>query len=658
MLKKRILGTFCASLVLFAALAARAVWGVDAKPAEAPAAPKASPSRIVHVTVYPDSALVTREVDVPPGAGLQELVVTPLPPHTVNSSLYSEGTDGIRVLATRFRTRPIREDTREEVRKLDDEAAKLQLAAQKLQADIKANEANAAFLAKLETFAAASTTHATEKGKLDSDQTIALAKYLIDGRSERSKELVNLQQQQQANQEQMQFVQRKRAELAGGTSRTERDAVIVVDKANAGGGKVRLNYLVSAAAWRPHYKFRAGKDAKANVQLEYLAAVMQQTGEDWTNVDLTLSTAQPMLNASPPELRTLAVRIIPKTTAPQSVLANTIPVPNPPGQGQFGNLGVGGGQLGIQGGFAGGQSSAQPMNQRRTFNNPKANASAKDYEAAAQELRQQAQIDLTNNDVSVGEEILNYAGAIEQARDLLAGESKPLAKGMPMRSGRNEGPSVTYHLAARHSVPSRNDEQVIEVSRLDMTPEYYYKAVPVLTAHVYRQANLTNKSKFVLLPGDATMYAGNDFVGRMNLPLVAVGETFTIGFGTEPQLQIHRQMTDKSRSMQGGNQVLKYEYRILISSYKSEKVKLQVWDRLPHAETETLGVSLVKATPEMSKDPMYLREDKPNNLLRWDLEVEPETNGEKAVTLQYEFKLELDRQMTIGSFQSKEAQRR
>jgi len=88
-------------------------------------------------------------------------------------------------------------------------------------------------------------------------------------------------------------------------------------------------------------------------------------------------------------------------------------------------------------------------------------------------------------------------------------------------------------------------------------------------------------------------------------------------------------MTDKSRTNQGGNQVLKYEYRILISSYKTEKVKLQVWDRLPHAETETLGVSLGKHTPEMSKDPLYLREDKPNNLLRWDLEVEPETNGEK-----------------------------
>jgi hypothetical protein len=45
--------------------------------------------------------------------------------------------------------------------------------------------------------------------------------------------------------------------------------------------------------------------------------------------------------------------------------------------------------------------------------------------------------------------------------------------------------------------------------------------------------------------------------------------------------------------------------------------------------------------------------DRPHNLLRWDLELGPEMNGEKAQAIQYEFKLELDRQMAIGTFESK-----
>ena len=50
-------------------------------------------------------------------------------------------------------------------------------------------------------------------------------------------------------------------------------------------GKVRLNYLVDAAAWRPQYKIRAGKQAKDPVQVEYLAAITQQSGEDWQGVE-------------------------------------------------------------------------------------------------------------------------------------------------------------------------------------------------------------------------------------------------------------------------------------------------------------------------------------------------------------------------------------
>src|SRR5262249_44134831 len=139
------------------------VWAAEPAATPAPQS-KTAISRVVQVTVYSNSALITREVDVPEAMGTVEVVVNRLPPLTVNSSLYSEGTDGIRVLTTRFRTRPIKEDTREEVRKLEDQIKALQLANQRIQADIKTVEQNMQMLSKLEGFTAASTTHATEKG--------------------------------------------------------------------------------------------------------------------------------------------------------------------------------------------------------------------------------------------------------------------------------------------------------------------------------------------------------------------------------------------------------------------------------------------------------------------------------------------------------------
>ena len=130
----------------------------------------------------------------------------------------------------------------------------------------------------------------------------------METRAEKSTAQVDLQQKLQANTEATEFATRELGELTAGSSRTERDAVIVVDKGEPA-GKVRLNYLVTAATWRPQYRFRAGAE-KDPVQLEYLAAIEQQTGEDWTGVDMTLSTAQPQLNATPPELLALDITVV------------------------------------------------------------------------------------------------------------------------------------------------------------------------------------------------------------------------------------------------------------------------------------------------------------------------------------------------------------
>ena len=105
--------------------------------------------------------------------------------------------------------------------------------------------------------------------------------------------------------------------------------------------------------------------------------------------------------------------------------------------------------------------------------------------------------------------------------------------------------------------------------------------------------------------------------------------------------------------MQGGNQVHTYEYRITVGSYKSAAVKVQVWDRLPRAEAEAVVVSLVEPSPKTSDDPIYLRRERPENLLRWDLTVEPGQTGEKAAAVAYQFKLEYARDVAIADFKAK-----
>jgi hypothetical protein len=624
-MRRRFFGSAAAVCVPLVAAFAPVLWsGALAEEAEAPAAPKIARSRIDKVTVYPNSALVTREVEVPDGAGLIELTIAPMPDQIVPSTMYSEAGDGLRVLTTRFTTRQVLEDTSEERRKLEAELEKHQVLAAKIESDIGNLQKNLDLLNKLEGV--------TEKGKHTGDEVIAMTKYVMEQRLERAKEMVTVQEQKRLNAIQLNFIARKTGELGRGSGKMEREAIVVVDREAGKGGKVRLNYLVSSVAWHPEYKVRAGK-IDANVQIDYLANLKQHSGEDWNHVKMTLSTAQPMLNASPPELcmlqPVLVVRGQPGTPPmPGGTGFAASPYANPyttadlakkatisRGNAVQLNAGLGGGGAKGAGGF-GAQSQKE------------------------------------------ADRWLNEAASLEQNLDLMQSREEVLANlkknskttANPLSA---DGPSVTYHLANKLTVPSRNDEQVLEVVKLSLPPRFYYKTVPVLNARVYRLADLVNKSEHILLPGEATMYQGTDFVGRMPMPLVAVGEEFTAGFGVDTQLQVQRQMIDQTRSTQGGNQVLKYDYRILVSSFKNEPVKIQVWDRLPKGENESVGVVLLKSTPELCKDGIYLRESRPNNLLRWDAEVPANCNGEKAFVINYEFRMELDRQMAITGFVSK-----
>ncbi len=64
---------------------------------------------------------------------------------------------------------------------------------------------------------------------------------------------------------------------------------------------LNVNYVVANAGWYPVYDLRA-INTKSPVQLSYKANVFQSTGEEWKNVNLKLSTANPNQSGLKPEL--------------------------------------------------------------------------------------------------------------------------------------------------------------------------------------------------------------------------------------------------------------------------------------------------------------------------------------------------------------------
>jgi uncharacterized protein (TIGR02231 family) len=71
----------------------------------------------------------------------------------------------------------------------------------------------------------------------------------------------------------------------------------------AGPVEIGLRYQVGGARWWPAYNARLD-EASGHVALEYYGIVSQQTGEDWADVALQLSTADPSTSGTVPELTT------------------------------------------------------------------------------------------------------------------------------------------------------------------------------------------------------------------------------------------------------------------------------------------------------------------------------------------------------------------
>jgi hypothetical protein len=678
--------------------------------AEAIARPRTAVSKIVAVTVYQGQALVTREVNVPEGAGTFELVVTPMPAQAVDGSLYTEGSDRVRVLRTQFRSRAVKEDTSQEVRAKEDLIKKLQAEVQRLQSEIGVDEQDLAYLKKLEGFTSASLSDLTKKGRLESAPIVSLSKFVMDNRSTKTKSQTELRRQLQSQTEAIDFAKRQLAELSAGISRIERDAVIVVNKTRPQVNTVRLGYLVGAANWWPQYRLRGGPD-KAPVGLDYLAAVVQQTGEPWTGVAVTLSTARPSLDAAPPELLPLKMdvaepadsgpiearddasqRIVEALATPikmsfvnetpledvikyvkQATTSPKFPAGIPIYVDPVGlqeaeksmtstvaidlqqvplraSLRLLLKQLGLTYRVTDGLVkivSIESESDRESGDDEGRDEATRDVGQIAGMAGMAGGPGLTFELAdAAGAARLNRAAATDQAAELRVADGRSTG---PLPSEK-DSPSVTFSIAGQLDIPARRDPQLLEVSRFELPAEYYAKAVPVLTQRVYRLAKLTNKSDFVLLPGEATVYVGSDFVGRMRLPLVAIGEPFVAGFGADPQLQVSRRLVNKSRTIQGGNQIFDYEFRLGLRNYRSDSIKIQLWDRLPKPKGETVAVHLVNTSAELSKEPIYQRTARADNLLRWDLELPPGTTGDKTIYLTYEFRLEYARDLPRPQF--------
>ncbi len=562
--------------------------------------------KVIEVTLYRGQALVTREVPLAAMEGEAEVVVTGLPEQVIGDSLFAEGGDDVEIRAVRYRQRPVGQAPREEIRKLDDALQTLndQIAHNQQMLDLMQKRSQ--YLDQLEGFVAPTAKTELSKGVLDATSLEKMTTFTFTQRAEVADQTLKLNQERRDLQEQLNLVQRQRAELTAGATDNLREAVLFVLNKAKKPQTIRLSYLVGSCGWSPSYTVRAG-DERKTAEIEYNALIQQITGEDWNRVKLTLSTASPALAAAGPGLAPFTVGLKPAA-------ANA-----PPQKGQQSDV------------FAN-EELAQQLNDYRG-------------QQQAANIDNRNSIDLGGNFASSWR--INDIACNIQWLELTSGREALHSLALD-DAGAGDEPSLSYLLPSAVSLASRTDQQMVRILKSDLPSDFYHVATPVLTSYVFREAEVKNDSGQDFLAGPITVYLDGRFVGRSEIPTVARGETFVVGFGADPQLRSRRELADKTENTQGGNRELSIKYRLVVENFKDEPMALRLFDRLPYSDRKTdIEVALGEMSDKLSDDKLYLRRERPKGILRWEIEVPANASGETARIVDYGYTVEFDRSFNI-----------
>jgi len=346
--------------------------------------------------------------------------------------------------------------------------------------------------------------------------------------------------------------------------RTQLDAIVDIGVKKAGSIEVQLTYLVNNASWQPKYSIRAN-NAGDEITVEYDAELWQRTGENWTDVSMTLSTAQPQRSTTPPMPTPWFVDVY--VPQPAVALMRTIP-------------------------------------------------------SVELQVRYEVKSDAEKT-TYLGLELVDAASASATVN--------------------NDGPAVSFSLPRTITVPSNaEDKQTTSLGAFETEAELFRIAIPMLTDSTFIRSNVTNTSDYILLPGQASIFHGSDYVGKTSLPTIAPNETFPLDLGIDPVVTATRILLEKETSSSGlfasGKQTM-YDYRITISNGHDEAIELQVWDRYPVSRNEEIEVILDNVSTPLSTNPIYVESSLPLGLLRWDLNIPADMTGDNLFVLTWQVEI-------------------
>ncbi|WP_201600227.1 DUF4139 domain-containing protein [Psychrobacter piscatorii] len=241
---------------------------------------QAATSSIEQVTVYQGLASVTRALPIT-GSGEQTVIFSCLSPYMDKDSLSVQAVGNVNIGEI-----SIEELTGEQAIQCQYQGdAKVQTQQNTLasiNAELEAARLAKAYLQNLATVTQLNTEGTIANNTRDIEtQAVSLNQKILD-----------IQQRQARAQDALNQL------MAGSATSTSNNVTQVsVRTASRSPSSIKLHYQVQGAGWEPTYQARLNTNSE-QLNITASAIIAQQTGENWTNVPVTLSTANPNQSAT------------------------------------------------------------------------------------------------------------------------------------------------------------------------------------------------------------------------------------------------------------------------------------------------------------------------------------------------------------------------
>ncbi len=583
-------------------------------------------SKVQKVLVFLNGAQVTRTASVTIGRGTSTLIFTNISPDIDPQSIQVRANGAFTILSVKNELDFINEQTKQkQVEELlqHQEAINNKIATQNSLISVYTEEQN--MLIKNQVVSGQNTN-------LD----VLKLKQALDFQTER---LIALKQKQQVIRNQISALEdelgkynRQIADVRKGSSTATNNIIVTVSAKAELQTEFTINYVVKNANWFPTYDIRA-KNINSPISIAYKANVSQNSGEDWKNIKLTLSTGNPTVSGSKPELNPyyLNFGMLYSNQADKITRVTGRVIgedDNSPIQGV--TIKVKGTSIATQTRSNGEYSIEVPAG------NPTLVYSLIGYVTAERAISSSVinvALKPTNNQLA---EVVVAKG--------LSGKISGLSISSPYTVTELNGyqnislfvnqvenqTNVEFDIENPYSIPSDGKPYTVEINQVDVDALYQYAVAPKLSTDVFLTAKLIDWNKYNFLSGEASLFFEGTFIGKSLLNVNATADTLNISLGADKNIIVTRTSLKelKTKHSIGSNKKEIRDWQIEIKNRKNQQINLLVEDQVPVSQNTSIEVE----NQELSGGKL----DANTGKVTWEFVLKPQES--KKLELKYQVK--------------------